>query len=287
VVGKAIEATAPLLEERRHHLHVRVPADGLAVEADEVRLTQVVSNLLTNAARYTPSGGTVEVAAAREGDEVVLQVTDNGIGIDPGLLPYLFDMFVQGPRGVDRAEGGLGLGLSLVRTLTELHGGAVAARSDGEGRGSTFTVRLPKAAEPLRKANGRTRAERKAAGAPSRKVLVVDDNRDAAEMVSILLTSAGHQVEIATDASQALATVSAFHPQIAILDIGLPVMDGYALARELRTRMGQAVPILIALTGYGQEQDQLRSTEAGFARHLVKPFDAKRLLYLVDTLGRN
>jgi PAS domain S-box-containing protein len=287
VVAKAVEATAPLLEERRHHLQVLVPADGLAVDADEVRLTQVVSNLLTNAARYTPPGGRIEVTAGREGGQVALHVIDSGIGIDPALLPQVFDMFVQGPRGFDRAEGGLGLGLSLVRTLTELHGGTVAARSEGEGRGSMFTVRLPASAAPALAATGRGVSARPNADKLARKVLVVDDNRDAAEMVSLLLTRAGHQVEIAADASQALSAVAAFHPQVAILDIGLPVMDGYALARELRARLGRDAPIMIALTGYGQEQDLLRSAEAGFARHLVKPFDAKRLLFFVDSVGRN
>jgi len=285
VVAKAVEATAPLLEQRRHQLHLSVPAQGLAVEADEVRLTQVVSNLLTNAARYTESGGRVDVTAARDGGEVVLSVRDNGQGIDAALLPHVFDMFVQGPRGTDRLEGGLGLGLSLVRTLTELHGGKVSALSEGPGRGSTFTVRLPASEAPAVSTNGPDAAVRPAINDIARRVLVVDDNRDAAEMISLLLSRAGHQVEIAADASQALSTADAFRPQVAILDIGLPVMDGYALGRELRARMGSATPVLIALTGYGQEQDQRRSAEAGFASHLVKPVDARHLVHLVDELG--
>ena len=285
VVAKAVEATAPLLEQRRHQLHLSVPAHGLAVEADEVRLTQVVSNLLTNAARYTASGGRVDVTAAREGDEVALYVRDNGQGVDGALLPHIFDMFVQGPRGTDRLEGGLGLGLSLVRTLTELQGGKVSALSEGPGRGSTFTMRLPASAPLAVSASGPDAAVRPANNDIARRVLVVDDNRDAAEMISLLLSRAGHQVEIAADASQALLTADAFRPQVAILDIGLPVMDGYALGRELRARLGSATPVLIALTGYGQEQDQRRSAEAGFASHLVKPVDARQLVHLVDELG--
>ncbi len=281
VVAKAVEATAELLEHARHRLHLSIATEGLPVEGDEVRLTQVVSNLLTNAARYTPSGGRVEVTAAREGDEVVLRVRDDGKGIDPVLLPSLFDMFVQGPRGPDRAEGGLGLGLSLVRMLTALHGGTVSASSDGPGLGSEFTVRLPAATRlvdeapaPVRDAPLRARE--------SRRVLVVDDNRDGAAMIAGLLAAAGHEVRVAHDASQALAVIGTFAPQVAILDLGLPVMDGYALGGELRVRLGRAAPVLVALTGYGQEQDRRRSEEAGFALHLVKPVDADTLVQRID-----
>jgi PAS domain S-box-containing protein len=285
VVFKAVESTAALLEHRRHDLDLSVPPEGLAVDGDEVRLTQVVSNLLTNAARYTPPGGHIALTAARDGGEVVLAVQDNGTGIDSTLLPHVFDMFVQGPRGADRSQGGLGLGLSLVRTLTELHGGTVTAQSEGPGHGSTFTVRLPAAGPAARDAKS-SGVFTRPSGDLARRVLVVDDNRDAAEMISMLLSGAGHQVEIAADASQALSAVDTFRPQVAILDIGLPVMDGYRLGRELRARLGRDTPVLIALSGYGQEQDQRRSAEAGFASHLVKPVDAKKLISLVDTLAR-
>jgi PAS domain S-box-containing protein len=285
VVAKAVESTAPLLEERRHRLRLSVASDGLVVDADEVRLTQVVSNLLTNAARYTPPGGRIEVTAARENGQVELAVSDNGAGIDASLLPHVFEMFVQGPRGTDRTQGGLGLGLSLARSLTDLHGGTVAAHSDGLGRGSTFTVRLPASGRPARPAVP--------PGVPpwgtadfAQRVLVVDDNRDAAEMLSVVLSRAGHQVEIASDALQALTAADAFRPQVAILDIGLPVMDGYTLGKEMRARLGTATPILIALTGYGQDQDRRRSAEAGFASHLVKPVDAQALIHIVDELAR-
>jgi PAS domain S-box-containing protein len=285
VVSKAVESTAALLEQRRHDLELSVAPEGLTVDGDEVRLTQVVSNLLTNAARYTPPGGHIKVTAGRVGKEIVLDVRDNGTGIDAALLPHVFDMFVQGPRGADRSQGGLGLGLSLVRTLTELHGGTVHARSEGPGRGSMFTIHLPAAGPSAGDAKS-SGVYTRPSGDLARRVLVVDDNRDAAEMISILLAGAGHQVEIAADASQALSAVDAFRPQVAILDIGLPVMDGYSLGRELRARLGRETPILIALSGYGQEQDQRRSAEAGFASHLVKPVDAKKLIKLVDTLAR-
>jgi PAS domain S-box-containing protein len=286
VVAKAVESAAPLLEERRHELVLSVAPEGLAVDADEVRLTQVVSNLLTNAARYTAVGGRIEVTGAREDGSVVLRVRDNGRGIEAALLPQIFEMFVQGPRGADRTQGGLGLGLALVRTLTELHGGSVSAFSEGLDRGSTFTVRLPVAATPALVAGTAATISRPIATSLARRVLVVDDNRDAADMVGILLSNAGHQVEIAWDPSQALTAADAFRPQIAVLDIGLPVMDGYALGRELRARLGTSTPVLIALTGYGQERDQRRSAEAGFAAHLVKPVDAKKLVNLVEALAK-
>jgi PAS domain S-box-containing protein len=286
VVAKAVEASGPLLEERRHELRVSVPPEGLPVDADEVRLTQVVSNLLTNSARYTARGGQIAVTAEREGDDVVLTVRDNGIGIDANLLAHVFDIFVQGPRGADRSEGGLGLGLSIARSLTEMHGGRIAAYSEGQDRGSTFTVRLPSSAHPAPAAIPAEGAAPWRMTELARRVLVVDDNRDAARMLSIVLARAGHQVQIAGDASQALAEAERFRPQVAILDIGLPAMDGYTLGRELRARLGTGTPILIALTGYGQDQDRRRSADAGFASHLVKPVDAQTLIQLVDELAR-
>jgi PAS domain S-box-containing protein len=285
VVGKAVEATGPLLEQGQHELHLSVPSEGLRIEGDEVRLTQVVSNLLTNAARYTPRRGRIDVTGTREGSDVVLRVRDNGKGIDPELLPKMFEMFVQGPRGPDRAEGGLGLGLSLVRMLTALHGGTVSAVSDGPDLGSEFTVRLPASTHPTHEPTPLDEQAVLRAHAPQR-VLLVDDNRDGAEMVAGLLTAAGHDVRVANDALQALEEANAFRPQVAILDIGLPVMDGYTLGAALRERLGRSTPILIALTGYGREQDRRRSHEAGFAFHLVKPVDTDALLRMLDALGR-
>jgi CheY-like chemotaxis protein len=285
VVTKAVEATAPLLEERQHTLVLGVPATDLVVEADEVRLTQVVSNLLTNAARYTPSGGRIEVSAARADGEIVLRVRDSGMGIEPAMLPNLFEMFVQGAQGRDRTAGGLGLGLALVRSLTMLHGGTVSAHSDGPGRGSEFVVRLPASKHVLPADSVRPDGLAREAHAGGRRILVVDDNRDAAQMVAELLADAGHDVKMANDPCEALSLAENFHPEIAILDIGLPVMDGYMLGRELRARLSADPPTLVALTGYGQGGDKRRSMEERFAFHLVKPVDSKVLLHLCDALA--
>ena len=284
VVAKAVEAAAPLLEQRRHRLSLSVPAQGLSVDADEVRLTQVIGHLLTNAALYTDPDGRIDVIAVREGDEVILRVRDNGAGIAPGLLPRLFEMFVQDARGSDRTQGGLGLGLSLVRTLTALHGGTVSAHSAGLGQGSEFTLRLPASAPADGLVDVPVRRTREISAGCGHRILVVDDNRDAASTIGRFLSEVGYEVQVAGDASQALATAQIVRPHVAVIDIGLPVMDGYTLGRELRARMGGAAPELIALTGYGQEQDQRRSAEAGFAAHLVKPVDAERLTRLVDAL---
>lgn len=308
VLVKAVEATSSLLEQRQHEVHLSVPAEGLQIEADEVRLTQVLTNLLSNAARYTPPGGRIDVIAAREvrsgshpevasgsnpevesgshpeKDDVVVRVRDNGTGIDPDLLPHVFEMFVQGERGLDRSQGGLGLGLSLVQTLTMLHGGTVSARSEGIGRGSEFTVRLPAATPSTALRTPAGPSPMPLATPRARRVLVVDDNRDGAEMLFHFLVAAGHEVQVANDPSEGLAMAGAFRPEIAVLDIGLPVMDGYTLGRELRTRLGESAPILIALSGYGQEQDRRRSEEVGFALHLVKPIDAETLVRVIDEL---
>lgn len=286
IVAEALEATGPLLEERGHRLSVSVAFAGLLVDADEVRLTQVVNNLLSNAARYTPPGGQVVVTGGREGSEIVLRVRDSGVGIEPTLLPSLFEMFVQGARGPDRAEGGLGLGLSLVRTLTELHGGQASAHSDGPGRGSEFVIRLPASAAvaPEPSGSGIRAAMPKRINIQGRRILVVDDNRDVTEMTAELLTFAGYETQTANDPSVALTLASTFRPHIALIDIGLPVIDGYMLGRELGVRLGNACPVLIALTGYSQDEDRMRSKDAGFAFHLVKPVDADYLVQLLDGL---
>jgi PAS domain S-box-containing protein len=279
VVSRAVEETTPLFEQRGHRLEVSIPTSGLEVEGDAVRLTQVVDNLLTNAARYTPPGGVVTVTGAREEDSVVLRVRDTGVGIDAALLPDLFDTFIQGARGPDRAEGGLGIGLSLVRTLTELHGGTATVHSDGPGKGSEFSIRLPPAAT----SSGATRpnashSDTRDAASPTARVLLVDDHNDVVEGLSRLLSVLGYDVRAAQDPSDALEVAEAFRPQIAILDIGLPKMDGYTLARELRSRLADAPPTLIALSGYGQPLDRHRSVASGFAMHLVKPVDVDELV---------
>ena len=285
VLAKATEMASPLLEERRHHFEVRIPPRGLRVHGDEARLAQVMANLLTNAAKYTPPSGHISVVARRERKMLVVEVRDDGAGIDAELLPRVFDLFVQGRQSVDRAGGGLGVGLALVRNLVGLHGGAVEARSAGPGKGSTFIVRLP-ALEALHDASdessGPPEILLKGGNAAGRRILLVDDNEDALEMLELLLSGAGHEVCIATCGADALRKAAVFEPEIAILDIGLPAMDGYELASRLRAQMGSDAPRLVALSGYGQESDRARSRAAGFQLHLVKPLDASTLLDLID-----
>ncbi|HEX4382929.1 MAG TPA: ATP-binding protein [Myxococcales bacterium] len=273
-ISKALEIASVLLEERRHRLSVNVPALGLRVDGDPVRLAQVVTNLLTNAARYTEPGGAISVSAVREGAEVVVRVRDNGTGIAPELLPRIFDAFVQGERGTARSEGGLGLGLSVVRNLVTLHGGTVKVHSEGIGRGSEFEVRLPlteaAVAAPVRPAAAR--------GAQGKRILLVDDNEDAASSLGEFLSLSGNTVVVVNDPIAALGAVAALRPEIAILDLGLPVMDGYELAERLRKDPASAHCKLIALSGYGQDADKARSRRAGFVLHLVKPVELDDLL---------
>jgi PAS domain S-box-containing protein len=287
VVSRAVEATTPLIDDRQHRLTLSVPPNGLEVDADEVRLTQVISNLLTNAAQYTPTGGTIVVSANREDSNVVLRVHDTGVGIDAEVLPEVFETFVQGARGHDRTTGGLGLGLSLVRTLTELHGGTVAAYSDGRGLGSEFVVRLPASALATgheSSPESTSIARPRNTPARARRVLAVDDNADITNGIARSLAEAGYEVQTASDPVAAIALAEAFRPHVAILDIGLPVMDGHALGRELRARQSDAPPILIALTGYSQEKDRQQSELSAFAMHLVKPVDTEELVELLDRL---
>jgi len=270
VLNKAAEMAGPLLEQKRHRLLVDV-AD-VRWHGDPARLAQVVSNLLSNAARYTPAGGHVTLATRVQGASVQIQVTDDGNGIAPSLLPHIFDLFVQGDRQLDRAKGGLGIGLALVRNLVQMHGGQASAYSAGEGRGSTFTITLPGvlADQPPAPA---APAETLVAAGSGVRVLVVDDNQDAADSLGELLALLGYRAEVAYDPAQALALASAAMPEVAILDIGLPGMDGFELGGRLRGLTGGAGLKLVALSGYGQENDKTRSREAGFADHLVKPIN--------------
>jgi PAS domain S-box-containing protein len=276
VVAKAIEMASPLLEQRNHSLSVEVPRRGLLVDADITRLSQVISNLLTNAAKYTPTGGHITIRGEAIDSEVILRVRDTGIGITPDVLPHIFDLFVQERQAIDRAQGGLGIGLTIVRNLVERHGGTVEVESDGQGRGSEFTIRLPRAtwaeqSESIAPALAMDRLAGPKAGAP--RVLIVDDNEDGAEMLSIVLSQKGYDTRVAHDAPGALKIAEAFKPATAFIDIGLPVMDGYELAAKLRAMPSLAGMRLIALTGYGQEADRRRGREAGFDDHLVKPVD--------------
>jgi signal transduction histidine kinase len=276
VVAKAIEMASPLLEQRNHALAVQVPRRGLLVDADITRLSQVISNLLTNAAKYTPSGGHITILGEAVDHEVILRVRDTGIGITPDVLPHIFDLFVQERQAIDRAQGGLGIGLTIVRNLVERHGGTVQVKSDGQGRGSEFTIRLPRAtwAEQSESIPRGLEIDRLAVpkdGAP--RVLIVDDNEDGAEMLSLILSQKGYDTRVAHDAPGALEIAAQFKPATAFIDIGLPVMDGYELAERLRAEPLLSGIRLIALTGYGQESDRQRGRQAGFDEHLVKPVD--------------
>jgi signal transduction histidine kinase/CheY-like chemotaxis protein len=290
-VARAIETVSPLFEQKRHLVQIDVPQTGLAVEGDLQRLAQVVANLLTNAAKYTEDGGRIDIAAAADGDEMVLRVRDSGIGIAPETLPRIFDLFVQERQAIDRAQGGLGLGLAIVRSLTELHGGRVEARSEGIGHGAEFMLRLPRTSATTTAAAvepSQSRAAVPQAPQPHR-VLVVDDNYDAAAMLAEALTLYGHTVRMAHDGVEALRTAAEFRPDVALVDIGLPVVDGYELARQLAEHPDLRGIRLIAATGYGQEQDRDRSRNAGFIAHLVKPVDLEQLRVLLEsssTLGR-
>jgi PAS domain S-box-containing protein len=279
VVDKALEMASPLVEVRHHIVTIDVP-DNLWIDADPTRMAQVFANLLTNAARYTPARGKIAIHAEHRGEHVHVTVRDNGIGIPRELQPRIFELFVQGaPQTAARAAGGLGIGLALVRSLVQLHDGDVTVSSPGENLGSEFTVRLPVAASP---AVGRFEptAAMPIASTAGLRVLLVDDNVDAAELLGDLLRHFGHTVSIAHDGPSALQEMKQFRPDAAVLDIGLPVMDGYELAGRLRTSEFQP-RILVALTGYGQEHDRRRSVEAGFDAHLVKPVDVQRLIALL------
>lgn len=284
VIARAVSATAPLFRQRGHRLEISVPKQGLTVNADEVRLTQIFDNLLSNAARYTPPGGTVRISAHRDGDMVEFRVRDTGRGIAATLLPDVFEVFTQGPRGADLAEGGLGVGLSLVRALTELHGGTVTVHSEGPDLGSEFTVRLPAVAPKVEYAVASSGSSLKhvRGAVPGARVLIVDDNLDVVGGLTRLVRSLGYDVRAELEPLAALATAEVFRPQIALLDIGLPTMDGYALAVELRQRLGDATPVLIAMSGYNHPHDRRKSWAAGFATHLAKPIDSDDLVDALD-----
>ena len=290
LVEQALEMTSPLFEQRRHVLTVDVPRDVLCLNGDESRLTQVVANLLDNAARYTPPGGRVTVSARRRDDQAILEVVDSGVGIASDLLPRVFDLFVQAQRAPDRAEGGLGIGLTMVRTLVRMHGGEVSVHSN-RPTGTVFEVKLPLLPEGAVETTARDiwskpLARQAQHAQPERRdrqsaILVVDDNQDAADLLAEVLRDQGHDVLVAHDGAQALESLAGFRPQVAILDIGLPVMDGYELAMALRKRLGPKLRLL-AVTGYGQERDRARSHDVGFEKHFVKPVALTDLLDAIE-----
>jgi signal transduction histidine kinase len=274
----AVEQVRPLIDARCHNLVVQWPQTQLLVKGDRTRLVQVFANILNNAAKYTPENGQIDVKVTKSDAHIDIVVEDNGVGISQSLMPYIFNLFTQAERTPDRAQGGLGLGLSLVKSLLELQGGTVTAYSDGVGKGSRFTVSLPRVSEP----NCSAEVESGGCEVPNLaavKVLVVDDNKDAAETLQLLLEATGHSVVVAYSGSEALTLASKTSPTVLFLDIGLPSMDGYELARRLRTQPTTANAVFVALTGYGQADDRRRASEAGFDHFLVKP------VMLADVLG--
>ncbi len=284
VANRSVEAVRPLYEQRQHELTVSLPPEPVRVEADPTRLEQILTNLLNNAAKYTDPGGRVLLAVGREGAEAVLRVRDTGIGIAPDMLPRVFDLFVQAERRLDRAQGGVGIGLSLVRQLVGLHGGTIEAESRGLGQGSEFIVRLPALADDRGGREGQQRPSAPAA-LPPHRVLVVDDNVDAADSLAVLLRLAGQDVRVAYEGAQALALAQEFCPQAVFLDIGMPGMDGYEVCRRLRQQPGSAAALLVALTGWGQDEDRRRACEAGFDHHAVKPIEPEALRQLLAPLA--
>jgi signal transduction histidine kinase/ActR/RegA family two-component response regulator len=277
LVVSGIEIAGPLFKQQKHRLHVDV-ADGLVIDGDRTRLVQVIENLLTNAAKYTGPSGEICITGERDGDDVVLGVRDSGIGISAEMLPHVFELFVQGPQAIDRAQGGLGIGLSIAKSLVEAHGGTITAASDGQGKGSQLTVRLAAARgdPPVRTLRPTVRAH----GVTAR-VLVVDDSRDTAQSIARALQREGCTVQLAYDGEQAIAACRAFRPTVVVLDIGLPVLDGYEVARRLRAAPELAPLTLIAVTGYGQASDKERALEAGFDHHFAKPVSIDALLSIV------
>jgi len=280
VIVKALELTLPMYERRTRALELELSDAPCVVAGDEVRLAQIVSNLLINAAKFTPDPGAVRLRLSCGDGQATIEVADEGVGIDAGLLPHVFDLFVQAAQPIDRRTGGLGLGLAIVKMLVRMHGGSVDVASAGEGRGSRFTVRLPLVAAIGEPATPPPRPQ--ALPARSGRVLVVDDNRDAADTLALVLEAFGYEVRTAYDSVAALEALRDFAPDAAILDIGLPGMDGYALAGKFAEAPGNARPRLVALTGYGTQQDRDRALRAGFDEHLVKPVDPEHLVAALD-----
>jgi PAS domain S-box-containing protein len=281
VVRNAVETCDPLVKTAKHHLAVALPGQALWLDGDSVRLAQILSNLLDNAAKYTEDGGEISLDAQREGETVAIAVRDNGMGIDAQTLPRLFEMFTRGGNTTRRAQGGLGIGLALARRLALMHGGSLEARSDGPGKGSEFILRLPLAAELPAQVAAPSEAH---AAVSQKRILVVDDNRDAADSLGMVLKFLGADVRIARDGPEALQAFDTYQPSVVLLDIGLPGMDGYEVARTIRSRFAGRKTAIVALTGWGQDSDRRQAREAGFDHHLVKPAEIGALQMLLASL---
>jgi CheY-like chemotaxis protein len=280
-VHRAAETAQPVIEARRHLLKVALPENPLMIEGDPLRLAQVIANLLTNAAKYSPPESVIELTAEREGNSALICVKDKGIGIAADMLPQVFDLFVQADASLARSEGGLGVGLTLVKRLAEMHGGSVAASSAGLGRGSEFTVRLPLALTEPASTDGAPSPRAHVTDALRRRVLVVDDNIDAADSIAMILRLQGYDVRCTHDGLSALDAAKTYHPDVIVLDIGLPGLSGYEVARQLRLDPEFASTPVVAVTGYGQDVDRKRSQTAGIDYHLTKPVDPATLQQLL------
>jgi signal transduction histidine kinase/ActR/RegA family two-component response regulator len=282
IVRNAVETVAPLIEAHGHHLHLDLPGEPAYVEGDPTRLAQVFANLLNNAAKYTQSGGNIRLRCGIEGQQVVVAIKDDGIGIDPAVLPYVFEMFAQADRSLDRPNAGLGVGLTLARRLVELHGGTLDAKSKGLGHGSEFTVRLPLAAAAPAQPRVSAAPESKGHASEARRVLLVDDNIDFSTSLAALLRALGHEVRVAESGAEGLRAAEEFRPQYVFLDIGMPGMNGYDLAHALRRLPNGHALVLTAVTGWGQEKDRQRAREAGIDHHLTKPVEVDSIRAILE-----
>ena len=285
IIDRAVESARPLIEGREHVLVVSLMPDAMHIEADPARLEQVVVNLLGNAAKYTPPHGRIELIGRLEGAEVVVEIKDSGVGIEPAMLSKIFDPFIQVEQTIDRAQGGLGIGLTLVRHILDMHGATISARSDGPGLGSTFTVRLPRSGPP-RPTMAAPRKPIAPVGKQRLRILVVDDSVDTAKAMARLLGTSGYEVHTVHDGHAAIAAAIAHRPDVMLLDIGLPGIDGYQVARQVRQDRGLTSTTLIAISGYSQENDRRRSRDAGFDHHLPKPVDYDLLYSLLEAAPR-
>jgi PAS domain S-box-containing protein len=272
-VQRAVEGVEALVQDRRLTLSVSLPAQPVYALADSTRLQQVVGNLLSNAAKYTDPGGHILLTVRLEGADLVLRVRDTGVGIPPDMLPRIFDLFVQAERRLDNSQGGLGIGLTLVQKLVEMHGGSITAHSEGPGKGSEFVVRLPAVTAEQKRAGESAEVRQPAPPSASRRILVVDDNVDAADSLAVLLRLEGHEVQVAYDGPAALAAAQTNPPEVMVLDLGMPGMDGFEAARRLRALPGLRDALLVALTGWAKEEDRRRCYQAGFNGHLPKPVE--------------
>ena len=284
LVARAVEIVQPLIQERGHQFTTEIPDGTLRVNADPLRLTQALGNVLGNAAKYTERQGNISLSVRRQGTEIDIRVRDNGIGIPAEVLPRIFDLFTRLDRRSDHPHSGLGIGLALVRRLLQMHDGTISAHSEGTGRGSEFVIRLPMLPETTQSVNGREPATTADAPAVRRRILVADDNADALQTLATVLELSGHEVFSAANGSLALECAERHLPEVALLDIGMPLLDGYEVARRIRAQAWGKRITLVALTGWGQESDRRRSQEAGFDSHLVKPLDLGKLTQLLARL---